>query len=63
MMLFTENIFLPGRKRFISKIGQNTITQIELVNSYGDVGIEGYKFRVAKGWTIHSVPGRINIGI
>ena len=57
MMLFTENIFLPSRFKFTSKIAQNAIAQLECLDSSEDVGIEGYKFRGVKGWVIHRKSG------
>jgi len=56
-MLFTENVFLPSRLRFTSKIANNTLGQIELLDSSEAVGIEGYKFRGVKGWVIHRKSG------
>jgi len=56
-MLFTENVFLPSRLRFTSKIANNTLGQIELLDSSEAVGIEGYKFRGVKCWVIHRKSG------
>jgi len=56
-MLFKEKILIPSRYLFINKVAENTIAQLDRVNSYEDVGIEGYKVRGVKGWTLHRENG------
>lgn len=57
MMLFKESIFLPSRYSFIRKVGENTIAQLSWGNNCEDVGVEGYRFRGVKGWTLHRENG------